>query len=114
MSIYISGMDMPKSCSECFADDNGWCNILGCSIGNSVALRMIERRRDCPLVEVPPHGALGDLEALYKKMIALSDNNGAHKDAHPDDSVILRDSALYLIDAADTIIPADPAEEGAE
>lgn len=118
MSIYISGMDMPKSCSECFADNNGWCNILGCSIGDSVALRMVERRRDCPLVEVSPHGRLIDADALMDGWMNLREatkygNETAEQQAHSYSTMMMYEIADE-IDDAETIIPADPAEEDAE
>lgn len=53
------------------------------------------------------HGRLGDLDALFEKMYHLSDNEGAHKDSHVDDDLILRDSACYLIEKTTTIIEAD-------
>ena len=62
-------------------------------------------------IEVSGFGRLGDLDDLYDKMSVLSDNNGAHKDANPDDSMILRDSALYLIENTDAIIPASKEDE---
>ena len=49
MSILIKGMDMPKSCGECFFYDNG-----GCFVTVYIVLR--KRGKDkpewCPLVEV--------------------------------------------------------------
>ena len=108
MGIYITGTDMPKSCSECFADDNGWCNILGCSIGNSVALRMIERRRDCPLVEVPPHGRLGDLDNLERMFSDI--DNAPYSGFDGAEPFYSADDAAQIIRLAHAIIPADPEE----
>lgn len=106
--LLIRGMEMPKSCAECFADDNGWCNILGCSIGDSAALRMIDRRDDCPLVELPDHGPLCDLNALDKAFTALRFNeDGSLK--HWDDrkNWCLHGSEIEkLLAEAETIIPA--------
>lgn len=102
--LLIRGMEMPKSCAECFADDNGWCNILGCSIGDSAALRMIGRRDDCPLAEVPDHGRLCDLDAFMEEInqTCLALGNAG---------VVITGDMLWakLWDAyenADTIIPA--------
>lgn len=65
MSILIKGMEMPKSCADCFAEqcigsDFG-CGIIGFEDGNTTCFTR-ERRKDCPLVEVPPHGRLIDVE----------------------------------------------------
>lgn len=57
-------------------------------------------------IELPDHGRLIDADALWERVNSYSDNEGAHKDAKMDDEMISRDSALYLIDEADTIIPA--------
>lgn len=56
MSILIKGMEMPKSCAECFAEqcigsDFG-CGIIGFEDGNTTCFTR-ERRKDCPLVEAP-------------------------------------------------------------
>lgn len=56
MSILINGMEMPKSCCDCFAEqrigsDFG-CGVIGFEDGNTTCFTR-ERRKDCPLVEVP-------------------------------------------------------------
>lgn len=62
MGVYIKGMKMPKHCGECGVE---WCDlwkrliIAGMSIAKS-------RPKDCPLVELPPHGDLIDRDALMK------------------------------------------------
>ena len=68
MSILIKGMEMPKACSDCFAErcigsDFG-CDILGFDDANTTCFTR-ERRKDCPLISVPtPHGRLIDADAL--------------------------------------------------
>lgn len=71
MGVYID-MEMPKSCP---------CELLGvgydliCSFVGGIPCRVKEyyeccqngtRPSWCPLVNVPPHGRLGDLDALHK------------------------------------------------
>lgn len=69
MSIIVKGMKMPENCHECefvdilptcpcnkMADDDFWNNV-------SLA---VEGHKDCPLLEVPPHGRLIDADALLK------------------------------------------------
>lgn len=60
MSVLIKGMKMPRHCGECGIE---WCDrwkqliIAGMSIAKT-------RPRDCPLIELPPHGRLIDADAL--------------------------------------------------
>lgn len=62
--ILIKGLELPKSCEDCFAcydcsyEGFDYCNIL------TVSTTRGERRKDCPLVEVKPHGRLIDADAL--------------------------------------------------
>jgi hypothetical protein len=58
MSVLIKGMEMPKSCDDCYIancpNDIGYTDMGKCS-----------RHINCPIIEVPePHGRLGDLDAL--------------------------------------------------
>lgn len=55
MGVYIKGMEMPKSCGNCFFDthcDNWRLRNWGAP-----------PPEDCPLVPVPPHGDLIDRDA---------------------------------------------------
>ena len=61
------------------------------------------RYSGCPLVHVPPHGRLGDLDALADKHRTMAYENGGR-------SYSFHTSAKAWIDDAPTIIPA---EEGA-
>ena len=64
MSILIKGMEMPKNCWDCPLRNTKPCPCKG----YSTALEYVtERHTDCPLVSVPPHGRLGDLDALEAK-----------------------------------------------
>ena len=106
MGIYIKGMEMPTSCRECPLEqgDSGyrWCGAIQ-KVKSTWDYR--EYLPDwCPLVPVPDHGRLGDLDALYKKMEHYSDNEGAT--GYQDDTFICRDSVLFAIEDAPTIIPA--------
>ncbi len=75
MSILIKGMKMPTNCAACRIGhrDTGWDNkdneheIVFCPIiqqGSLIADANVKRHQLCPLVPVPPHGRLGDLDAL--------------------------------------------------
>ena len=79
MSIIIKGMEMPKNCAEC----KMW-SICDClkefddyeSLLYAVDDGDLVRADDCPLIELPPHGRLGDLDELYK-VANMADDFGA-------------------------------------
>ena len=63
--IYIKGMEMPTSCGKC-----GWYNFIEevcranrCEIPATDNV-YLSRHKDCPIIPVPPHGRLGDLDKL--------------------------------------------------
>ena len=64
--IYIPGMEMPKSCGKCL--DVGWHYVFECVLDD---VECGERRTDCPLIPVQPHGRLIDADALYEKFLLL-------------------------------------------
>lgn len=71
MSILIQGMDMPKNCAEC----KMWsiCECLNDfedfeSICYAVEDGDLVRDKNCPLIELPPHGRLIDGDKFYKVM----------------------------------------------
>lgn len=93
--IYIKGMEMPKSCSDCFAEqrigsDFG-CGIIGFEDGNTTCFTR-ERRKDCPLIPAPDHGRLVDADALRNKL-------------YEEDAITMR--GLSILNRFPTIISAD-------
>ena len=66
MSILIKGMDMPKNCWSCRLE-----TIINCEplMGNESASKYKDKRhKNCPLIELPPHGRLidaGDLSMMH-------------------------------------------------
>lgn len=56
MGIYIKSVEIPTSCIVCHFGLDGWCHI----IGEESFVVADGRRIDCPIVSVPPHGALID------------------------------------------------------
>lgn len=69
MSILIKGMEMPKSCAEC----ERWsiCKCLNDfedyeSICYAVEDGDLVRDANCPLIELPPHGRLIDVDEFEK------------------------------------------------
>lgn len=61
MSILIKGMQMPTCCRKCKLIGEYGCAIVG-AVGT--AYTDGKRSRDCPLIELPPHGRLIDADAL--------------------------------------------------
>lgn len=67
MSVLIRGMKMPSCCDDCWAlDEYGdypVCRITEEQRGYYFRIRE-ERMDRCPLISVPPHGRLIDVDAL--------------------------------------------------
>ncbi len=106
MSVYIPGMEMPKSCYFCemYEAELYWC---------SAAKRDIDSFDDydsrssfCPLVPVPEHGRLMDKDAFIDGCKALSSN-----DPHDIAGMEIIKFFMEEIVPTPTIIPADPVKE---
>lgn len=112
MSVYIKGMKMPKNCLFCpMSHWNKLDQLTGCEIvpgkkhiPESDADFWGHDRPDwCPLVEIPPHGRLGDLDALKEKVWDADTR-----------CVYVQVVDLGDIEEAPTIIPAEREEEKAD
>ena len=107
--IYISGMELPGHCWQCpFHDEVDDCIILKKSC---VAVWGEYRRHpDCPLVPVPDHGRLGDLDAMAKDetvaFISAQEKMG-HDVIGWQVNTIVHAKIQKLIEDTPTIIPAD-------
>ena len=68
MSVIVKGMKMPGRCGYCpcfHAENPIHCQAVKADKAKRIAAPYGLPRPDwCPLVEVPPHGRLGDLDAL--------------------------------------------------
>ena len=66
MSVIIKGMEMPKSCAECFLRDGLFC---AASDYKRISYGGLDKKEDwCPLAEVKtPHGRLIDADELKKE-----------------------------------------------
>ena len=117
MSVIVKGMEMPQNCAYCPL--SGYRNtslgqILDCkrigTVGTAVrdTYDVLNRRHpNCPLIELPPHGRLGDLDKLWDRMYNYIDNEGAKMPFGDNDFMIHRDSACELIEDAPTVIEAE-------
>lgn len=78
MSILIKGMEMPENCFDC-----AWsckidpktllCRISGEYFDKTLSNLIDGRDKNCPLIEVPPHGRLIDADALIKYQVMDKD-----------------------------------------
>jgi hypothetical protein len=106
MGIYIKGMEMPKICGQCQIKLG-----IDCELWRHVRSVSLDRHKDCPLIEIPPHGRLIDADALadvFRGFIAMYDSCPFSQLSLPDKA--RRDelqSALAEVINAPTIIPAD-------
>lgn len=101
MGIYIPGMEMPRSCRECPADMMFcyWCGLQGEDADTTFFDN--ERRADCPLVQVPPHGDLID------RTEAIVDANERAYDFWSSDAET--DATVKFLQEQISIIPAEEA-----
>lgn len=106
MSILIKGMEMPTSCRDCrfcsgqVNTDYGvcaWCDVDG-------KARDAYTKQDCPLVHVPPHGRLGDLDELYSHLEGWYQT---HERAFTEFEAIYIRAMLAGVKEDPTIIPAE-------
>lgn len=115
MGIYINGMEMPETCKLCYLSefDPGFyayvCKPIGMWIDYDMA-KTDRPRRICPLVPVPPHGRLGDLDELAKRI-----EHDRYNHTHTDGLAARHHVAEYghflkAISDAPTIIPAEEGE----
>lgn len=89
MSILIKGMDMPKNCTGC---------PICC--GLPYQHRDVKGRRpDCPLIELPPHGRLKDVDRIEYENVYFEDVGESYEIVGKDD-----------IDELPTVIEAEGSE----
>ena len=71
--IYISCMEMPENCQECFClnDEYFFCQAVGRKPKDE---NILQRRPDwCPIIFVPDHGRLVDGDELKYRMLLYYD-----------------------------------------
>ena len=75
--VLIKGMEMPEGCYYCpvlIGKANCTCAITGTKIRIEKVREEMEDERlpDCPLVELPEHGRLGDLDKMRSDFEVVS------------------------------------------
>ena len=103
MSIIIKGMGMPSHCYDCpLCYDMMSCTATGLRFYSDTVDLSIDpadgRMHNCPLIELPPHGRLGDLDALADYIDLMMAQH-------------TRVDAFEMVQNAPAIIPADPGGE---
>ena len=63
MSILIKGMKMPTCCDECHFNEGPYCLAVPGIYCDAIYDGSV-RHKQCPLIELPPHGRLIDADAL--------------------------------------------------
>lgn len=115
MSVLINGMDMPTSCYACnfaYQDQDSEHNVYWTCAVDHKAAGMYERREDCPIIEIPPHGRLIDADALKDVQQADAD---FFKGSSDYGEKCRRDEALNSVANivnAPTIIDAEEEQHG--
>lgn len=108
MSVLIKGMMMPVNCQTCPFVQNEYpiggealvyrcrCTFTQKLAGNPA----FERNKDCPLVEIPPHGDL--IDAQEEMRLMQSSDYDSYDDYR---------RAFDMLDNAPTIIEAEEEKE---
>ena len=101
MSMFIRGINPPKSCYTC-----DWYNKVQCPVDVSKCYYKMTRHPSCPLISIPtPHGRLGDLDELVK---TLEQNRLCYVSDIDDEAFELgTNRAIDAVRNANTIIKAE-------
>ena len=101
MSILIKNMKMPERCDKC-PMQFGAC-IISCNP------YLDSRPSDCPLIELPPHGRLGELDKLIDRLDGLCELNCQYskKQREVMCGACMLGLAFDVIDDAPTILEAE-------
>lgn len=108
MSLLIKGMEMPNKCiscrlmRRCGENDLDFVCMPARVYVEDLCNAYKPRPDWCPLVSVPPHGRLGDLDTLQKQIDFARNSGMLGKAAHY--------KLQKLIKEAPTIIPAEEGE----
>ncbi len=91
MSILIKGMEMPESCYYCPFADGVWQKNKRCLINGKEMPRdgrdVQQNHINCPLIEIPLHGDLVDVDELLKKKWSVLWNGESFYVVNADDLI---------------------------
>ena len=98
MSVLIKGAKPPSGCRWCYFNEDSKCAlIVACNFDDTDGT---QRRKDCPLIELPDHGDLIDRDELMKHGVYL-----------PRDGGNLPLVYMSYVKAEKAVIPAERSEE---
>lgn len=105
MSVLIRGAKAPSCCMFCPISNASGCGLTNPPVIMTTREMLADRPDWCPMVDIPAHGRLGDLDKLKKQATKRLDasNHGSLAEAYF--SVI-----IGLIDDTPTIIPAEEGQ----
>ena len=107
MSVIVKNMEMPKNCQECDLYIEGACYAKGYRDYRSIM--DTAKPDDCPLVELPPHGRLIDVdEPMTKISTMMQEPDYQHEGENWMVGLIM---ARDAIDEAPTVIEAEGETE---
>lgn len=108
MSVLIKGMEMPTNCFLCPLSVLNE-NRLFCEVTKNEVLRA-KIYAECPLVPVPPHGRLGDLDELERRIKEEGANQAEQYGDRRHPVVMAYGDCFGKVKSAPTIIPAEEEE----
>ena len=103
--IYISDMEMPKTCNGCAFNLIGHCMAYKGLYVERKNLEYNGKPEWCPLVELPPHGRLIDADALMETIRAHDYPLKAHFNST--DNGMFTIGIQQAVDEQPTIIDAE-------
>lgn len=111
MGVYIKGMEMPESCFYCPMRE--WHIVHGEKITSCRTAVMLIKDEDdkpdwCPIIEIPPHGRLGDLDKLEQMFIDI--DNAPYSGFDGEESFYSAEDAAQIIRLTPTVIPTEEGE----
>ena len=96
MAVLIKGAKPPSGCRWCYFNEDGKCAlIVGCDFDD---MNGTQRRKDCPLIELPDHGDLIDRDVVADALDLMAVHGR------------LRD-AFDMVMSCEAVIPAERSEE---
>ena len=109
MSIYISGIEMPRTCYDCPFQVDECFGTIKCRYAKTWG-SYSSRAVDCPLVPVPDHGRLIDADDV-KRIVKEHDYVLRDPILNSTDRGMWTIGIFQAIDNATTIIPADEEKD---
>ena len=106
MAVLIKGMDMPTNCLECAFYRRKDTVYDYCCISSAIPKGYVPD--DCPLVPVPPHGRLGDLDRLEQMFVDI--DNAPYSGFDGMEPFYSAEDAAQIIRLAPTVIQAEEDE----